>query len=72
MRAPWPNGREILSKGNTGSRDRAHFFALKNLGNSHCLRRNGTEGAWFHAKEEAEAFALHPANALYQGDLAPL
>jgi len=39
---------------------------------THCLRRNGTERAWFRSREEAEAFALDPVNTLYHGDVAHL
>jgi hypothetical protein len=34
----------------------------------HCKRSNGTERAWFHAREEADAFAQSPANPAYHGD----
>ena len=36
----------------------------------HCLRRNGTERAWFLTREEAEQFAEDPANPVYRGDIA--
>jgi hypothetical protein len=35
-----------------------------------CKRSNGTERAWFHTRGEAEAFAQHPANRAYHGDIA--
>jgi hypothetical protein len=38
----------------------------------HCKRSNGTERAWFHAREEADAFAQSPANPAYHGDIAHL
>jgi hypothetical protein len=34
-----------------------------------CLRRSGTERAWFLCKEEAEHFAANPANPIYHGDI---
>jgi hypothetical protein len=37
-----------------------------------CKRTNGTERAWFRTREEAEAFAQHPANPAYHGDIAHL
>jgi hypothetical protein len=36
----------------------------------HCLRRNGTERAWFLNREEAEHFAESPTNPAYHGDIA--
>jgi hypothetical protein len=36
----------------------------------HCLRRNGTERAWFLTREEAEHFAASSANPAYHGDIA--
>ena len=37
-----------------------------------CLRSNGTERAWFFTRDEAEAFAVDPANVNYHGDVAHL
>jgi hypothetical protein len=37
-----------------------------------CRRASGSERAWFLTREEAEAFALDPANIHYHGDLAHL
>jgi len=37
-----------------------------------CLRTTGTPRAWFSTREEAEAFALDPANIHYHGDVAHL
>jgi hypothetical protein len=37
---------------------------------NHCLRRSGTERAWFWTREEAERFAASPANPAYRGDIA--
>jgi hypothetical protein len=39
---------------------------------NHCLRRSGTERAWFWTREEAERFAASPANPAYRGDIAHL
>jgi hypothetical protein len=36
---------------------------------NHCLRRNGTQRAWFLTREEAEHFAANPANPIYHGDI---
>ena len=39
----------------------------------HCKRLiGGTERAWFDSRDEAERFALDPANPAYHGDLAHL
>jgi hypothetical protein len=38
----------------------------------HCLRRNGTERAWFVTRQEAEQFAASPANPAYRGDITHL
>jgi len=35
-----------------------------------CLRRNGTQRAWFFTRQEAEHFAASPANPAYHGDIA--
>jgi hypothetical protein len=37
-----------------------------------CRRASGSERAWFLTREEAEAFALDPANIHYHGDVAHL
>ncbi len=37
---------------------------------THCKRTDGTNRAYFHTKEEADAFALDPANVNYHGDIA--
>ena len=36
---------------------------------THCKRSDGTNRAWFHTNEEADAFALDPANVNYHGDI---
>jgi hypothetical protein len=38
----------------------------------HCRRFNGSRRAWFLSQEDAEAFALDPANSAYKGDIAHL
>jgi hypothetical protein len=48
-----------------------HFEYLAQK-SKHSLRRNGTETAWFLTREEAEHFAVSPANPAYMGDLAHL
>jgi hypothetical protein len=35
-----------------------------------CKQPNGTERAWFYAREQAVQFALDPANVNYRGDVA--
>jgi hypothetical protein len=35
-----------------------------------CKRSNGTERAWFHTRETAEAFAEDSKNSQYHGDIA--
>jgi len=37
-----------------------------------CLRRNGTERAWFLSREQALAFAADPANPAYRDDVPHL
>ena len=39
---------------------------------TNCRRSNGTLRAWFHSREEAEAFEADPANVAYHGDVAHL
>jgi hypothetical protein len=46
------------------------YFENSDPTSNHCLRRNGTERAWFFTREEAERFAESPANPAYQGDVA--
>jgi hypothetical protein len=46
-----------------------HFEHARPTSN-HCLRRNGTQRAWFFTREEAELFAEDPANPVYHGDIA--
>ena len=46
-----------------------HFEHSRPTSN-HCLRRSGTERAWFFTREEAETFAASPANPAYKGDIA--
>ena len=36
---------------------------------AHCKRTDGTNRAWFHTKEAADAFALDSANVNYHGDV---
>ena len=48
---------------------RKHFEDSRPTSN-HCLRRSGTERAWFLTREEAEQFAEDPANPVYHGDIA--
>jgi hypothetical protein len=36
----------------------------------HCLRRNGTERAWFFTREQTEQYAASPSNPVYHGDIA--
>jgi hypothetical protein len=55
-------------KGNDVQSDK-HFEHSRPTSN-HCLRRNGTERAWFLRREEAEHFAASPANPAYHGDIA--
>lgn len=45
-----------------------HFEHSRPTSN-HCLRRSGTERAWFLTREEAEHFAANPANPIYHGDI---
>ena len=37
--------------------------------NTHCKRTDGSDRAWFHTREEADAFANDPANVAYHGDV---
>ncbi len=37
--------------------------------NTHCKRTDGSDRAWFHTKEEEDAFAIDPANVAYHGDV---
>jgi hypothetical protein len=46
------------------------YFETFDPTSNHCLRRNGTERAWFLTREEAEHFAASPANPAYHGDIA--
>ena len=46
-----------------------HFEHSRPTSN-HCLRRNGTERAWFLSREEAEQFAEDAASPVYHGDIA--
>jgi hypothetical protein len=55
-------------KGNDVQSDK-HFEHSRPTSN-HCLRRSGTERAWFLRREEAEHFAASPANPAYLGDIA--
>jgi hypothetical protein len=48
------------------------YFEDPARGSIHCLRSGGTERAWFFNREEAEAFAVSPANTAYHGDIAVL
>jgi hypothetical protein len=44
---------------------------MKNPEHFHCKRPSGNFRAWFRSREEAEKFALDPANhPVYLGDLA--
>ena len=36
---------------------------------THCKRTDGTSRAYFHTKEEADAFANDPVNVAYHGDV---
>jgi hypothetical protein len=46
------------------------YFENSEPTSNHCLRRNGTERAWFFTRQEAEQFAEDPANSVYRGDIA--
>ncbi len=36
---------------------------------THCKRKDGTNRAYFHTKEEADAFAKDPTHPAYHGDI---
>jgi hypothetical protein len=46
------------------------YFENPSPSSNRCLRRNGTERAWFATREQAERFAASPANPAYKGDVA--
>ena len=47
------------------------YFENSDPISNRCLRRNGTERAWFFTRQEAEHFAASPANPAYHhGDIA--